>query len=116
MFRLSVVFGKQDTNWAFLYKTKEAAQAVVDAHVASPHTRWIIKDDFGQTASVPDANMASYMLEELDVSRMAAVEMALHQARIQAKAQEMAKTDPVLKTAMNSRGPSVLTPQYGFPQ
>jgi len=48
------------------------------------------------------------MLENLDESQLAYIEMALHQARVQAKANERAQSDSVLRNA--KRGPAVITP------
>lgn len=116
MYRLSVIFGETDTNWAFLFRTKDKADSILALRTATPHTKVIFDDDFGQHAEIEASCIKGVMLENLDESRMAAVEMGLHQARVQAKAQELAKTDPILRAAMtaNSRGPSVLTPH--FPQ
>ena len=114
MQRLTVVFGPSGINWAFLFRTKESADTFVAARHASPANNWVITDDFGQHAEIKATDVQAYMLEDMDLSRMAAVETGLHQARVQAKAQEMAKADPVLRNAMRPQSPGVLTPH--FPQ
>jgi hypothetical protein len=114
MHRLTVIFGHAGINWAFLFRQKETADAIISGRKASPNTTWIINDDFGQHAEIQAPEVQAFMLEDMALSRMAAVESGLHQARVQAKAQEMAKSDPILRTAMRPQSPSVLTPH--FPQ
>lgn len=114
MHRLTVVFGPTGINWAFLFRQKETAEKCISARHASPANNWLITDDFGQHAEIRSADVQGYMLEDMALSRMAAVETGLHQARVQAKAQEAAKTDPVLRAAMRGPQPGVLTPN--FPQ
>ncbi len=114
MHRLTIIFGAAGINWAFLFRQKETADACIEARLASPANNWVITDDFGQHAEIKSSEVLGYMLEDMNLSRMAAVETGLHQARVQAKAQEMAKSDPILRTAMRGNSPGVLTPH--FPQ
>ena len=57
--------------------------------------------------------VAGMMFEDLDKSMLAHVERGLHNARTQAKAQQQAMSDPVLKTAAMTaqRGPAIYDPQ-----
>jgi len=116
MHRLTIVFGNAGINWAFMFRQKETADACIQAHRSSPVGNWTITDDFGQYAEIKATEIQGYMLDDMNLSRMAAVETGLHQARVQAKAQEMAKSDPILRVAMrmSSNSPGVLTPH--FPQ
>lgn len=114
MHRLTIIFGPTGINWAFLFRQKQTADDCIQARRASPANNWVVTDDFGQYAEIKSTEVHGYMLEDMHLSSMAAVEMGLHQARVQAKAQEMAKTDPIIRTAMRPQSPGVLTPH--FPQ
>jgi len=50
------------------------------------------------------------MLEDMEKSKLAHIERGLHQARTQAKAQQAATQDPVLKSAAMMRGPAMIDP------
>ena len=116
MFSLTVVFGTSPTPWVLLYKTKDA----LDAAVTNYRTRafdtgeFIATDDFGSTISVKRTAIQGIMFEDMDLSKMNAIERGLHHARSQARAEQMAAADPVLKAAsMHRGGAAMLTPFNG---
>ena len=115
MFSLSIVFGDPATSWRFLFRTKEAAQKVNDNIVHFPSQDIVIEDDFGQSAYIKAPSIHGRMLEDLDLSQQVHIEMALYQARMQAKAQQQGDSDEMLKSARlkANRQPSVFTPSMG---
>jgi hypothetical protein len=72
-----------------------------------------LEDDFGQRFIIDRASVAGISFEDLDKSMLAHIQRGLHNARTQAKAQQIAMNDPVLKTAAMTRGqgPGVFDPQ-----
>lgn len=73
-----------------------------------------VTDDFGQSAHIDLEQLHGVMLEDMEQSKLAHIERALHQGRTQAKAQEMAADDAVLKAARFRQGSTpVLTPMGG---
>jgi hypothetical protein len=116
MHSLTISFGPSATTWALMFKTEEAAKAQYDAlTVARPVGGPIaIKDDFGQNLFIKPESLHCVILEDLDQTQIAIIARSIHQAQTQAKAQQQATNDPVLKTAaMTQRGPAMLTPMNG---
>lgn len=113
MHSLTIAFGPTGAMWAFLFRTKEAADV---AHTAvrtaqGCHGENItVEDEFGQTATFASHAVHGSVLEDLERTKMAHVERALHQARLQAKAQQMAQGDATLKAAQMMSGPAMLSP------
>lgn len=107
MFALTISFGPQGTMWRLLYKTEETAQRAyaVTERVPNPY----LEDDFGQKLHV-HGQVHGIMLEDMEQSKLANIEMALHNARTQAGAQTRAANDPILKSAQMTRGPAMLSP------
>jgi len=115
MYLLTVVFGPMATQWALLFKTKEAAEkahetaSMVPFQNHSPtHFHINLEDDFGQRLRIAGAAVHGVMLEDMAASQLAHIERALHQAKMQAKGNKIAQTDPELREA--ARGPAVLSP------
>ena len=108
MYSLTVTFGPGPTVWRFLYRTKEKAESYNAMPGIMPTQDWHIEDDFGQVADIKAPAVHARMLENMDESLLAYVEMALHNARIQSKAQSRAEGDQTINP--RSRGPAVLTP------
>ncbi len=108
MYSLTIAFGETPAMWRLLFKTPEAGQA---AHLKSVGIDNFVNitDDFGQTCSLRADAIKGVMLEDLDQSRLAGVEMMLHNARTQAQAQTQARSEPALRSA--GQGPSVFVPQ-----
>lgn len=100
MFSLTIVFGPGPMVWTLMFKTEEAARNNVqflNQSLEKTVTRFI--DDFGQECDVVTNEIKGWMLEDLEQSRLAHIERALHQARTQAKGSELAEADPVLRQA-----------------
>lgn len=113
MFSLTIVFGPGPTAWQLLFKTQEMARAATK--LIYEKTTDAVEDDFGHTCIV-SGEIHGLVLEDLEVSKMGHIELALHQARTQAKAHMMGNADPALKAAglMNPSqgGPAMLSPMY----
>lgn len=109
MFIINVALG--NTSWRLLFKEEEKARETFIFINSSPDDfRLRLEDDFGQTFSGYRHNIHGVMLEDMDKTKMAHVEMALHQARTQNLATRMAQHDPALKANSTMGGPSVLNP------
>lgn len=119
MFSLSISFGPIGTTWRLLYKTEEKAFEHF-AFANSPKDKTVdfngderirLEDDFGQIASFKRDALHGIMLENLDQSKLGNIEMALHNAHVQAEGQSRAENDPALRSRV--RGPSVISPIGG---
>jgi hypothetical protein len=108
--RMTVVFGP--TSLGFLFKTKEKADAHRNFRTDHPTQDLIIDDDFGSHAEIKAMSIHGIIIEDLDVSKLANVEMMLHEARSRSSAQHRAQSDPALRAVR--QGPSVLTPMGGM--
>lgn len=108
MFSLTIAFGETPAMWRLLFKTEEAALNSFTALKYDDTSDATITDDFGQTVFL-NRRASALMLEDLDQSRLAGVEMMLHNARTQSQAQVQARQEPALRTA--GQGPSVFVPQ-----
>ena len=111
MYSLTVTFGPGPTVWRFLFRTKERADSYNAVHSMMPSQDLHIEDDFGQTGDIKALQIHGRMLENMDESMLAYVEMALHNARVQSKAQSRAEGDSTIN--LQRRGPAVLTPTMG---
>ena len=111
MFCITIALKDNPAVWTLMFQTPEAANKHFELLTAEA-ALVLIADDFGQTAFVDKSCIAGAMLEDLDKSMLAHVERGLHNARTQAKAQQQAMNDPVLKTAAMTRGgPALFDPQ-----
>jgi hypothetical protein len=117
MHQLTVVFGDNGGSWAFQYKDANGAitavQTIMDAMVhktLGPFAR--IADDFSQVAYINTDEIVGWLSEDCEISKIGQIERGLHQARVQAKAQELAGQDPLLRQARiaNQRSGPVLSP------
>lgn len=113
MFCITIALKDTPAPWTLLYKDEALAQADWDNYKNNPAENISLGDDFGQVAQVNRACVAGAMFEDLDKSMLAHIERGLHNARTQAKAQQIAMNDPVLKTAAMTRGqgPGIFDPQ-----
>lgn len=113
MHRITVVFGSSGTQ--FFYSDRANAERAFDSLEAAKKaqgTTVSIADEYGQRACLDVAAIHGYVLENLEESKLAHIELGLHQARMQAKANEMGRVDPVLRTAaMHQGGMPILSPQ-----
>lgn len=110
MFIVNVALG--NTSWRLLFKDEAKALGEFNLICAQLHEASPIKmqDEFGQTFFGNTSAIHGVMFEDMDKTKMAHVEMALHQARTQGLATKMAQHDPALKAQSNMGGPSVLNP------
>ena len=109
MFCINVALGS--TSWRLLFRDEENAIAVgkmLEFH-DNNELSVCVEDDFGQRLLAKFDSMHGVMFEDLDQTKMAHIEMALHQARTQNAAQKMAATDPSLRAGSNA-GPAIISP------
>lgn len=113
MFSLTIAFGETPAMWRLLFKTEESARNTYDSFLKTPGSSFTVgvnaTDDFGQSCYVDPQSILALMLEDLDQSKLAGVEMMLHNARTQAQAQAQARTEPALRQA-GGGGPGVFVP------
>lgn len=115
MFSVTIAFGTQ--SWRLLFKTREKAEACYEASTNpvdktqhfSGSDNINFTDDFGQRTSFVRAAVIGAMLEDMDESKLGAIEYGLHQQRTQVGFQQRAEGDPTLRAAQSSRTP-ILTP------
>ena len=113
MFSISIALADNPATWVLLYQTEEAARATWEAFASCPKDGVAnLVDEFGQETVIERSRVAGAMFEDLSKSMMAHVEKGLHNARTQAKAEQIAINDPILKTAAmaKQRGPGIFSP------
>jgi len=109
MHQVTIIIGS--TPWAFLFQKPELAdKTFIDLEMAKKENAETVAvaDEFGQRATIDVKAIHGFMVEDMEQSKLAHIERALHQARTQARGQQMAISDPVLKNAATMRGPAVL--------
>ena len=121
MFSLSIALKDNPAVWMLLFKTKQTADAAYTKLVPEVNTLLhgqpgqhpvvLLEDDFGQRAIVTEFSGA--IIEDLEQSKLAHIERALHDARTRVKANQMASADPALKTASMTQSPAVFSPLNG---
>jgi len=111
MFCITIALVDNQVVWTLLYNSEDSAMNSWKKITDLPGQT--LSDDFGQTAMVERSRIAGAMLEDLDKSMLAHIERGIHNARTQAKAQQIALNDPILKTAAMARGqsPAIFSPQ-----
>jgi hypothetical protein len=111
MHTVTIAFGAGNPiMWALLFNDKNRAEESFAA-ATSIADKVVLVDDFGQQAAFNTQSIHAVMLEDLDKSRLAHCERTLHQARTQAKAQELAESDSILRAARaRQAGSPVLMP------
>lgn len=104
MFCITVAVG--NSSWRLLYRDEaKADQAYLELTIAKTAVQ--IDDDFDQKFfGIPNG----ILFENLDKTKHAAMELMLHQARIQQGAQKLAQTDPALRAGGASQSPAILHP------
>lgn len=108
MYSLTICFGPTGTTWALLFKDEDKAGVVYNAYVGHIMERaeggvLIGSDDFGQSFAIEFDSIRGMVLEDMDVVEHAHIQRQLANARMQFKAQEQAKTDPVIRQAMGAQ-------------
>lgn len=113
MHLLTIIFGPTPTPWALLFHKPELAdKAFIDLETAKKENIGTIAvtDEFGQRATIDVKSIHGFMLEDMEKSKLAHIERGLHQARTQARANQAAAVDPVLKNAAAMQSPAMLSP------
>jgi len=110
MYSLTICFGPQGTIWNLLFKTKEKAHEAHKMLLAPDMPILSFEDDFGQRITLTAGQIHGLLLEDLDMSQLGQIERGLHNARSQAKAQQRAMGDPIIKQSAMMQGPAVHSP------
>ena len=111
MYCITIALKDNPATWTLLFNDADRAKKASVAYETAVD-EISITDDFGQTAAIKKSCVAGAMFEDLDKSMLAHIERGLHNARTQAKAQQIAVNDPILKTAaMTRQGPALFDPQ-----
>jgi len=97
--------------WSLLFKTAEKAQEAWTLYKTNSESEVEIADDFGQIVHAFPGALTGGMLEDLNETKRAHIERALHQARMQNEVQQAAEADAGLRLR---RGPAMLSPM-GMP-
>ena len=121
MFSLSIALKDNPAVWMLLFKTKETADKAYTKLVPEVNTLLhgqpgqrpvgLLEDDFGQHVIVTEFSGA--IMEDMEQSKLAHIERALHMARTKAKADQIASSDPALRTAAMTQSPAVFSPLNG---
>ena len=107
MHSITVIVGPASLR--FLFRTKEKAESFKNFKTDHPTQDLHIDDDFGQHGEFKALSIHGVLIEDMDQSKLAAVELMLHNARIQNSAQQRAQSDQGLVRG----GPRVLSPIPG---
>lgn len=110
MFSLTIALRDNPTVWTLLYKKKETAAAAWAIIIANQFHE--ITDDYGQALFLP-VGVNAALLEDMDESKLAHIERAMHNAHTNADANSRANADPKLRLSVSRPGPAVLTPMAG---
>jgi len=104
MFALNISLN--NVAWRLLFKEETEAKDIFDALRKKRDAHVTIEDDFGQTFHALMKSIQGVMFEDLNKSKLAHVEMFLHQKRMEAMAMKAAQTDPALRASnlMNGSG------------
>jgi hypothetical protein len=102
--------------WSMLYKDEKRAMLaealLTNNHrplnIAEPGSQIVITDDFGQEAHVLPKSLHGWMLEDLDLSKLAHIEKGIHNAHTQADYNKRAQSDPALRAG--AQGPAIFSP------
>jgi hypothetical protein len=118
MFSVTIVFGPGPMVWTLMYKTIEMANAATASLENCTDPMIVLTDDFGQQAAIVVNQIHGVMFEDLEQSKLAHIERALHQARTKIKADELAMADPVMRAAAQRQQSPILQPMMpaGMPQ
>ncbi len=108
MYSLSIAIGMM--SWRMLYQNEDRAKAAYAALKETTVPTIEITDDYGQVGMFKPMALPALMLEDMDKSKMAEVDMALHRQKTQMLAQKMAAADPAIRASMAGAGLSALSP------
>lgn len=108
MHAITVIVGQ--IGWSLMFKEESKAQDAAAKLAARTEPFTVIEDDFGQKLDARTNLIAGYMIEDMEKSKLAHVERALHQQRTQNLAQKTAEADPSLKLSRMMNGPAMISP------
>lgn len=109
MYSLSIHFGPSPMPAQFLFKSRDKVDDAIN--LALTGAEFSITDEFGQFGFFMKGSVHAVISEDLEAGEEARIQRGLSNARGQAKANERAKADPVLRQAMlQQQKPSMLTP------
>lgn len=111
MFSVTVCFGPQATAWAFLFKTEESMRTAINNFPSTP----AIVDDFGQTATF-ERPIHGYVVEDLNLSKLAHQERAIHMERMRRAVTQAMQVDPQMRAVRTGGGPAIVSPFGGVPR
>lgn len=99
MYSLSIAIGAM--SWRMLYQDEEKAKAAYTALKDTTVPNVEISDEYGQIGTFKTAmnGLGAIMLEDMEKSKMAEIDLALHRQRLQLLAQKMAAADPAIRAA-----------------
>ena len=114
MFNVMISFGPSGNQWLFMFEKKESALKIRTDHTqAKLHDKMlVIVDDYGNEAEIMPHSIYGILIEDLTKVGDAAIERSLYQARAQAKGQNKAQNDPLLKLS----APMMQMPGMNGPQ
>lgn len=114
MFSITFQFGPQQTPWTLLYKEEQGMKnALMVFDSGHPTELATISDDFGQTLRCRRNDVQGLLAEDMVLSGMAMIERSLHMAKVQAKLQSRAASDPEIKAAQRPQGTPIYSPLGG---
>ncbi len=110
MFSITVSVGQ--SAFMLLYRTEEKARTYWNALQRAPNNDVgeLIVDDFGKEFSAPPANINGMLFENHILSQEGNVEISLHHAKTQVRAQKRAASDPELRQPGFGNQGHVITP------
>ena len=106
MHSITIALRENPSVWTLLFNNKESAEAAWKL-LNDPVTE--ITDDYGQTILLEANTVAGALMEDMEMSKLAHIARALHNAKTNAAAHQRAQADPVLRTSMMTHGPAVLS-------
>lgn len=118
MYSLTIHFGPSSVAWAFLFKEKavaESAFSIADVAICE-NTFFRITDDFGQISVFTAGSATGALLEDLELIETARIQRSLAEERCKIKLMNAAKSDPVIRDAMQRQGAPILSPMGGYRQ
>ena len=108
MHAITVLVGQ--IGWSLLFKDEEKANKVAEVLKKREGPFTAIEDDFGQKLDARTDAICGFMIEDMEQSKLAHVERALHQQRTQNLAQKTAEADPSLRLNRMMNGPAMISP------
>jgi hypothetical protein len=111
MFSLSIIVGP--TCWLMMFKKREKLDSAIEhiKNAKSAGTGTIrLTDDYGHTAEIDVVQVYGFLTEDMNESKFAHRDRAIHEAHVRIDIQHAMQTDPKLRTAQMAQGPPILSP------